>query len=69
MTELFWNVDFEKLREFTEEEQETKYTPTVYLPKGGFEEPRRSSSMEQVVGGETRSRAALRVHGPHCPGP
>ena len=38
------------------------------LRKGGFEEPSRSSSMEQLVGGEARSRAPLRVHGQHCPG-
>ena len=29
------------------------------LRKGGFEEPSRSSSMEQFVGGETRRRAPL----------
>ena len=29
------------------------------LRKGGFEESRRSSSMEQFVGGETRRRAPL----------
>ena len=38
------------------------------LRKGCFEEPSRSSSMKKLVGGETRRRAPLRVHGQHCPG-
>ena len=38
------------------------------LRKGGFEEPSGLSSMEQLVGGETRRRAPLRVHDQHCPG-
>ena len=38
------------------------------LRKGGFEEPSRSSSMKQLVGGLTCKTAPLRVHGQHCPG-
>ena len=38
------------------------------LRKGGFEEPSRSFSMDQLVGVVNRRRAPLRVHGQHCPG-